>query len=147
MRDSDDGKEDTREMEEKRAAIVRAVSAFKPAETVFEVSTRGKAGTANAALMKERRKALAKAVERAGIPGPSNASAVVDAGHDGDVDLSKVGDGDMEMANEEDIVVSLLCSMQVSRLISSRLFSMSLTKRALPSATRIIICPIIKRMP
>ncbi|KAG1869866.1 ATP-dependent RNA helicase DBP10 [Suillus tomentosus] len=102
MQDGDDGKEDTREMEEKRAAIVRAVSAFKPAETVFEVGTRGKAATANAALMKERRKALAKAVERAGNSGPSS-STVVDTDQGGDDGLGEGGDGDVEMADEEDI--------------------------------------------
>jgi ATP-dependent RNA helicase DDX54/DBP10 len=102
MQGGDDKKEDTREMEEKRAAIVRAVSAFKPAETVFEVGTRGKAATANAALMKERRKALAKAVERAGNSGPSS-SAVVDADQGGDDGLGEAGDGDVEMADEEDI--------------------------------------------
>jgi len=104
MRGGDDEKEDTREMQEKRAAIVRAVSTFRPAETVFEVGTRGKAGTANAALMKERRKALAKAVERAGTSGPSNASAAVDASQDGD-GLDEVVDGDVEMADEEEIAV------------------------------------------
>ncbi|KAG2150366.1 P-loop containing nucleoside triphosphate hydrolase protein [Suillus clintonianus] len=103
MRDGDDAKEDTREMEEKRAAIVRAVTSFKPAETVFEIGTRGKAATANAALMKERRKALAKAVERAGYSGPSNSSAVVDTDQGGDDDLGEAGDGDVEMADEEDI--------------------------------------------
>ncbi|KAG1900649.1 P-loop containing nucleoside triphosphate hydrolase protein [Suillus fuscotomentosus] len=102
MQDGDGGKEDTREMEEKRAAIVRAVSAFKPAETVFEVGTRGKAATANAALMKERRKALAKAVERAGNSGPSS-STVVDTDQGGDDGLGEGGDGDVEMADEEDI--------------------------------------------
>lgn len=102
MREGDDGKEDTREMEEKRAAIVRAVSAFKPAETVFEVGTRGKAATANAALMKERRKALAKAVERAGNSGPSS-SAVVDTDQGGVDGLGEGEDGDVEMADEEDI--------------------------------------------
>ncbi|KAG2148617.1 P-loop containing nucleoside triphosphate hydrolase protein [Suillus cothurnatus] len=76
MQDGDNGKEDTREMEEKRAAIVRAVSTFRPAETVFEVGTRGKAATANTVLMKERRKALAKAVERAGDSGLSYSAAV-----------------------------------------------------------------------
>lgn len=107
MRGGSDVKEDTKEMEEKRAAIVRAVSAFKPTETVFEVGTRGKAGTANAALMKERRKALAKAVERAGTSALSNASAIVDAGQDSDIGLDEVRDGDVEMADEEDIVVRL----------------------------------------
>jgi ATP-dependent RNA helicase DDX54/DBP10 len=110
--DGDDGKEDTREMEEKRAAIVRAVSAFKPAETVFEVGTRGKAATANAALMKERRKALAKAVERAGNSGPSS-SAAVDADQGGDDGLGEAGGGDVEMADEEDIAVRLITTGNV----------------------------------
>ena len=107
MRGGSGGKEDTKEMEEKRVAIVRVVSAFKPAETVFEVGSRGKAGTANAALMKERRKALAKAAERAGTSGPSSTSPVVDVGHDGNSDLDDMGDGDVEMADEADIAVRL----------------------------------------
>ncbi|KAH7108266.1 DEAD-domain-containing protein [Auriculariales sp. MPI-PUGE-AT-0066] len=49
--------------EAKRADLLSAVNAFRPAETVFELGTRGKAGTAS--LMKERRKALARAVQRA----------------------------------------------------------------------------------
>jgi ATP-dependent RNA helicase DDX54/DBP10 len=102
MQDGDNGKEDTREMEEKRAAIVRAVSTFRPAETVFEVGTRGKAATANTVLMKERRKALAKAVERAGDSGPSY-SAAVNTDQGGDDGLGEAGDGDVEMADEEDI--------------------------------------------
>lgn len=102
MQDGDNRKEDTREMEEKRAAIVRVVSAFKPAETVFEVGTRGKAATANTVLMKERRKALAKAVERAGDSGPSY-SAIVNTDQGGDDGLGEAGDGDVEMADEEDI--------------------------------------------
>ncbi|KAG2362306.1 ATP-dependent RNA helicase DBP10 [Suillus spraguei] len=101
MQDGDNGKEDTREMEEKRAAIVRAVSAFKPAETVFEVGTCGKAATANATLMKERRKTLAKAVERAGNSGPSS-SVVIEADQGSDDGLGEAG-GDVEMADEEDI--------------------------------------------
>jgi ATP-dependent RNA helicase DDX54/DBP10 len=54
--------------------------------------------------MKERRKALAKAVERAGTSGPSNTSAAVDAGQNGD-GLDEVVDGDVEMADEEEIAV------------------------------------------
>ncbi|KAG1813712.1 P-loop containing nucleoside triphosphate hydrolase protein [Suillus variegatus] len=103
MQDGDDGKEDTREMEEKRAAIVRAVSAFKPAETVFEVGTRGKAATANAALMKERRKALRKG-RRAGRKCRAqffyccrHRPRTVTTG------LGEGGNGDVEMADEEDI--------------------------------------------
>ncbi|KAF8844276.1 DEAD-domain-containing protein [Paxillus ammoniavirescens] len=91
-----------REKEEKRRAMVRAVSAFKPAETVFELGTRGKAGTVNAALMKERRKALAKAAARTVTAGPSTVVA-----EDDEVDNEDAlpqGDVGMEMADEEEIV-------------------------------------------
>lgn len=127
MQDGDDGKEDTREMEEKRAAIVRAVSAFKPAETVFEVGTRGKAATANAALMKERRKALAKAVERAGNSGPSS-STVVDTDQGGDDGLGEGGNGDVEMADEEDIAVRLLNTPSVDTDFLQAVFHVSSKK-------------------
>ncbi|KAG9316643.1 hypothetical protein JVU11DRAFT_2697 [Chiua virens] len=80
--------------------MVRAVSAFQPAETVFELGTRGKAGTGNAALMKERRKALAKAAERTGArPSSSEVTRAVDAENE-DTPLQ----GEVEMADEEDIV-------------------------------------------
>ncbi|EJD52781.1 DEAD-domain-containing protein [Auricularia subglabra TFB-10046 SS5] len=46
----------------KKAALLAAVGSFKPAETVFELGSRGKAGAS--ALMKDRRKALAKAAHR-----------------------------------------------------------------------------------
>ncbi|KZW00235.1 DEAD-domain-containing protein [Exidia glandulosa HHB12029] len=52
-----------------RTALLSAVNAFRPAETVFELGTRGKAGAA--ALMKDRRKALAKAVHRAPVASTS----------------------------------------------------------------------------
>ncbi|KAG8213957.1 P-loop containing nucleoside triphosphate hydrolase protein [Butyriboletus roseoflavus] len=88
--------DDKREREGKRLAMVRAVSAFKPAETVFELGTRGKAGTANAALMKERRKALAKAVERTVAP-TSSSGALQSAGAENEGTLP------LEMADDEDI--------------------------------------------
>ncbi|KAF9241609.1 P-loop containing nucleoside triphosphate hydrolase protein [Melanogaster broomeanus] len=91
--------DEEREREEKRRAMVRAVGAFRPAETVFELGTRGKAGTVNAALMKERRKALAKAAERTVTAGPSSVAA-----EDAEVDDAAQGDVTMEMADEEDIV-------------------------------------------
>ncbi|KAF9227328.1 DEAD-domain-containing protein [Gyrodon lividus] len=103
MRRVDEGEADgQRDREEKRRAIVRAVSAFRPAETVFELGMRGKAGTVNAALMKERRKALAKAAERTVSAGPS--SVVADDAEVGDADASQQGDVRMEMADEEEIV-------------------------------------------
>ena len=97
--------DDEREREDKRLSMVRAVSAFKPAETVFELGTRGKAGTANAALMKERRKALAKAVERTVAP-ISSSGALQAAGAENEDTLPQ-GDVDMEMADEEDIAVRM----------------------------------------
>ncbi|KAF7321363.1 ATP-dependent RNA helicase DBP10 [Mycena kentingensis (nom. inval.)] len=48
--------------EEARQSLLRSVEAFRPSETVFEVA--GKGNTANAALMKERRKALERAAKR-----------------------------------------------------------------------------------
>jgi ATP-dependent RNA helicase DDX54/DBP10 len=91
--------DEEREKEEKRRAMVRVVGAFRPAETVFEIGTRGKAGTVNAALMKERRKALAKAAERIVTAGPSSIAA-----EDAEVDDAAQGDVAMEMADEEEIV-------------------------------------------
>ncbi|KAH0827889.1 P-loop containing nucleoside triphosphate hydrolase protein [Lanmaoa asiatica] len=91
-----------REREDKRLAMVRAVSAFKPAETVFELGTRGKAGTANAALMKERRKALAKAAERTVAPASSTGVAQAVGQENGDT--LPQGGVETEMADEEDIV-------------------------------------------
>ncbi|KAF7315632.1 ATP-dependent RNA helicase DBP10 [Mycena indigotica] len=48
--------------EQARQALLRSVQAFTPSETVFEVA--GKGNVANAALMKERRKALERAAKR-----------------------------------------------------------------------------------
>ncbi|KAH7888670.1 P-loop containing nucleoside triphosphate hydrolase protein [Phlebopus sp. FC_14] len=102
------------EKEDKRRAMVRAVSKFKPSETVFEVGARGKA--ANAALMKERRKALAKAAERTLVAGPST----VTEGHEGDQDAMQQGEVEMEMADEEDIVAVFDTSTKKKRKESYR---------------------------
>jgi len=55
--------ENSEEDDAKRASLLDAVNSFRPAETVFELGTRGKSGAA--ALMNDRRKALAKAKQRA----------------------------------------------------------------------------------
>jgi len=99
--------DEEKEREDKRLAMVRAVSAFKPAETVFELGTRGKAGTATAVLMKERRKALAKAVERTVPPASSSRTAGME-----NEDTLPQGDVEIEMADEEDIVVRMVCCDQ-----------------------------------
>lgn len=85
--------------DDKRLTMVRTLSAFKPAETVFELGTRGKTATANVALMKERRKALEKAAER------TVASTSAQTAEAEDRDALPQGDVDMEMADEEDIMV------------------------------------------
>ena len=81
------------EMERKKAALLAAVNSFHPPETVFEIGSRGK--TSGALLMKDRRKALAKAARRA-LP----------------ISISKAEESDeqedrpeVEMADESDIEV------------------------------------------
>lgn len=98
--------DEEREREEKRLAMVRAVSAFKPVETVFELGARSKGGTANAALMKDRRKALAKAVER--TVASASSSGVADVENEDSLPQSGV---ELEMADEEDIVVCMVRRM------------------------------------
>ncbi|KAJ7579187.1 P-loop containing nucleoside triphosphate hydrolase protein [Mycena floridula] len=91
----------SKEVDEEAAkqALLRAVNSFKPAETVFEVGGKGKNSTENAALMKERRKALDKSVQRSQALAVSIAAAPVDLPED------ELPEGkEVEMANEEDIV-------------------------------------------
>lgn len=99
--------DEERERDDRRLAMIRALSAFKPAETVFELGTRSKTGTANVALMKERRKALAKAVER--TVAPASSSRVTQSTDTENEDSLPQGDVEMEMADEEDIVVRMAC--------------------------------------
>jgi ATP-dependent RNA helicase DDX54/DBP10 len=83
--------------ESARQAMLQAVNSFRPSETVFEVA--GKANTSNATLMKQRRKALEKSVQR---------SQVVQIRPTDDEDASEDEDvtrAPLEMANEEDIAV------------------------------------------
>ncbi|KAI0028142.1 DEAD-domain-containing protein [Vararia minispora EC-137] len=83
-----------REDEVKRTTLLRAINTFQPAETAIEIGARGK--TSNAELMKERRKALQKAVERSVA---SSMVVGVDAVH---VDATLEGP-DTELADEEEI--------------------------------------------
>lgn len=91
----------------KRLAMIRALNAFKPAETAFELATRGKTGTAGVALMKERRKALAKAAER--IVAQASSSRIAQTTKVENEDTLRQGNVEMEMADEEDIVVCIAC--------------------------------------
>ena len=87
--------------EEKRAALLKVINSFTPAETVFEVAHKthkGKGTETTAALMKERRKALKKALNRAAL-----ASAPKDEpeGEEEEEPTSRV----VVMAGEDDIAV------------------------------------------
>jgi ATP-dependent RNA helicase DDX54/DBP10 len=97
------GTEQKREREAKRQSLLKTVNAFRPAETVFEI--RSKRGATNVVLMKERRKALSKAVERAVIASSSTVAA------DDDTDAERGGMYDaegMEMADEDELAVRCL---------------------------------------
>ncbi|CCM01114.1 uncharacterized protein FIBRA_03162 [Fibroporia radiculosa] len=87
--------------EAKRKALLKAVNAFKPLETVLEIGARG--NTETAALMKQRRKALSKAAHRASL---ASTSAAVLSTEDLD-DVEEIGtqvDADgMELADEDEI--------------------------------------------
>jgi ATP-dependent RNA helicase DDX54/DBP10 len=81
--------------DERRRALLVAVDSFRPIETALEIGSRGKSG--NADLMKERRKALTKAMgrrERIQVP-------------DGGVGAAENEDHsrEVEMADESDINV------------------------------------------
>lgn len=95
-------REQEQEQEEKRKRLLSAVGAFRPNETVFEVGS--KASSETAKLMRERRKALQKSAQRS--LGSIETGTVRDESGDG-----AVKDVDLEMADEDDIVVSISCVM------------------------------------
>ncbi|KAF8893776.1 P-loop containing nucleoside triphosphate hydrolase protein [Infundibulicybe gibba] len=77
LRGADSG--DRRAKEEARKLLLQTVNSFRPPETVFEVGSKG--NTANAALMRERRKALSKSAQRA--LASTSTSAVFEVKKDG----------------------------------------------------------------
>ena len=86
--------------EEKRTALLKVINSFTPAETVFEVAHKahkGKGTETTAALMKERRKALKKAVDRAALASVSKEPEE----EGGEEPTSRI----IAMANEDDIAV------------------------------------------
>ncbi|KIK27681.1 hypothetical protein PISMIDRAFT_674587 [Pisolithus microcarpus 441] len=94
--------------EEKRLSMVRVVNAFMPTETVFEIGTRGKANAETVALMRERRKVLAKTAERTRLSSTGAEESVVN-----DDDRTMGNDIlDTEMADEEDVVAVFGASSQ-----------------------------------
>ncbi|CAE6445804.1 unnamed protein product [Rhizoctonia solani] len=80
-----------------RMAMLKVVNGFRPAETVFEIGTRGKK-VAGATLMKDRRRALERAQKRVGTAASADAE-------DSDEALDEGGEVgvELEMANEDDI--------------------------------------------
>ncbi|KAG8932876.1 ATP-dependent RNA helicase dbp10 [Tulasnella sp. 418] len=82
------------ETEKKRQDLLKAVNQFRPAETVFEIGSRGK--TAGAALMKGRRRALEKAASRMTTSTQTQAEKEAESG-------GKETDAEVEMADEDDI--------------------------------------------
>ena len=106
--------------EAKRRVLLKLVDAFRPAETIIEVGARGNAETA--ALMKQRRKALSKAVQRASL---ASTSAVAEAEDDEGLGHGRDGDEigeELEMANEDDITVTIPCFSLRSRVARSRVY-------------------------
>jgi ATP-dependent RNA helicase DDX54/DBP10 len=77
--------------DKRRSALIAAVDSFRPIETALEIGSRGKSG--NADLMKERRKALTKAMER------RETIQVSDGG------VGAAESKEVEMADESDINV------------------------------------------
>jgi ATP-dependent RNA helicase DDX54/DBP10 len=85
-----------RKVQDARKVLLKAVNAFTPSETVFEVGN--KAGSVNAGLMMQRRKTLQKVAAKSAMR--------VTEDEDGDANVEV--ESDVEMADEEDIAVSLV---------------------------------------
>ncbi|KAJ7703160.1 DEAD-domain-containing protein [Mycena rosella] len=92
----DDGPQ-RRVREEARKALLRSVNSFRPSETIFEVGTKG--NTANAALMKDRRKALQRSAQRR-----LSTSVVAATENESEPETGLVA-GEMQMADEEELAV------------------------------------------
>ncbi|KAI9463699.1 ATP-dependent RNA helicase DBP10 [Lactarius psammicola] len=113
---SADANADTR-----RRALLAAVDSFRPSETALEIGSRGKNG--NADLMKERRKALTRAIERRGLAQvPNGGGAAIELNNEG----ISPGKG-IEMAGQEEIdaVFGALHSKDSKRIFRDSEFYMS----------------------
>ena len=83
----------------RRRALLAAVDSFRPNETALEIGSRGKNG--NADLMKDRRKALTRAVERRGLAQMSIGGSPATEQHSGSNSPGEV----VEIADQEQIDV------------------------------------------
>lgn len=99
-----DGSSSTTKLAEeaKRKALLKTVNSFRPAETVLEIGARG--NTETAALMKQRRKALSKAAQRAALASTSVAAMPEENDEEEDVASDTHPEG-LEMADETEIAV------------------------------------------
>ena len=126
--------------DQRRRTLLAAVDSFRPAETALEIGSRGKNG--NAELMKERRKALTKAIDRREM-------VRVSAGGGGAVeneDNSREA-GDMEMADDEDIEVcqaTVSCLHRPNQLHRLSLEQLHQSPRRGNTTTRTFIFPTVK---
>ena len=129
-----------------RNALLRVVNSFRPAETVFEVGSRGQ--NEAAILMQSRRKALGKAAVRAqvAVTAPHTDEGVGD-------DTIGTAHKDLELADEQDIEVNGTCQ---TGLVSYLLMFVSNIRQssrhlanipALIIKTRSFTCRIIRRTP
>ncbi|KAG5638307.1 hypothetical protein H0H81_000725 [Sphagnurus paluster] len=109
-----------RSQEEARKALLRSVNSFKPSETVFEIGTKGNA--TNAALMKERRKALSRSAQRA----LASTSSAVQEDSENLLSLGK----DVEMADEDEIAAVFDTSSKKQGFRDSEFYIYSLTDGA-----------------
>jgi ATP-dependent RNA helicase DDX54/DBP10 len=97
----------------RRRALLAAVDSFRPNETALEIGSRGKNG--NADLMKDRRKALTRAIERRGLAQPSIGNSPATEQHNSG---NSPGEG-VEMANQEEIDVRFTLISRKRRLDSN----------------------------
>lgn len=143
------------EEEAARRKLLEAVSAFRPNETILEAgSAKTAQGALNAELMKERRKALGKSRERAALNAQASTSATAgadekaDADEGKDQDFEQLDDVEVEMADEEDIAVSIYLVHSIRRLTPFLRPYLTLQRpRRRTSETAISTCRIIKRTP
>ncbi|KAG7098581.1 hypothetical protein E1B28_000511 [Marasmius oreades] len=137
LRGSDESERRTQELA--RQSLFKTIKSFKPTETVFEVGAKGKAGTTNAALMKQRRKALDKSIQRSLT---STSTAICD----GDVPSQKGSQQEMEMANEDEIAVRLgFRGPTIENASFIRRYSTTRAERSKAFETTTSICPITKK--
>lgn len=116
---------ETNDTEQARIDMLARISGFRPQETVFEIRTRGKAGSSVAAeMMKQRREKIvprrqkeeddqAAAEAKDNMDGFGGMDKLPDRDEDNDMEVAVSGDGrDMEEASDGDIEVTFSKSAQ-----------------------------------